>query len=130
MKAIFRLISRNERKGVHRATDEELLQEVIDEIKDEFESDLSTIGDPIRARKEDFKFIYPLFMEKVKVKADAFKQKSQGHRQICCLPSFAFGLVMASRIPGHYTHAPWFKIKTLGEMIDVHGAVSLPVCLS
>jgi hypothetical protein len=120
-KAIFRLISRNERKGTYRGTDEELLQEVVDEFRDAFELDRSTMEDD---SEEDFSSKYPTFMKKVADKADLFKQNAHGYRRICCLPSFAFGLVMASRIPSHYTHAPWFKLGTLSEMIDVHGAVS------
>jgi hypothetical protein len=101
-----------------------LLQEIIDELKDAFESELARMKDP--SRQEDFKIKYPDFVRKVVSKSTVLKRKSIGYRQICCLPAFAFGLVMASRIPSHYTHAPWFKIKTLSNMINVHGTVSDP----
>jgi len=123
VKAIFRLISRNETKGAQRATEEELLQEVVDELKDVFELDLAAIKDPVEARDEDFKIKYPQFFKRVALEADSFKKKA-GYRQICCLPAFALGLVMASRIPSHYTHAHWFNLKSLTDMINVHGTVS------
>jgi hypothetical protein len=121
-RAIYRLISRNERKGSYLATEEELLQEVVDEFKDSFEVDLASMEDPLR--EEEFKIKYPRFMDAVNNRAERFKQKSSGYRQICCMPSFVFGLVMASRIPTHYTHASWFRLTALTDMIDVHGTVS------
>jgi hypothetical protein len=126
-RAIFRLISRNTRKGTHHGTDEELLQEVVDELKDALEGDLVRNKDRDRFREEDIKYKYKDFVRKVNDKADQFKQYSQAYRRICCLPSFALGLVMASRIPSHYTHAPWFRLGVLTKMIDVHGAVSIRV---
>lgn len=127
MRAIFCLISRNETKGVHSATKEEFLQEIIDELKDALELDLKNLKDPSHSREEDYKIKYTTFLNKVKLKADFFKQNSNGYRRICCLPSFSLGLVMASRILSHYTHAPWFKLRNLSEMIGVHGTVSDPV---
>src|ERR1700755_173305 len=110
---------------MHRATDEELLQEVIDELKDALESDLDHA--PEQSQQEDFEIKYSRFMAKVKSKANHFKQNAHGYRQICCLPAFALGLVMASRIPSHYTHSQWFKLGALGDMINVHGTVSCPL---
>jgi hypothetical protein len=110
----------------HRATDEELLQEVVDELKDALEEDLVRIRSKESLEDEDFEFKYPKFKKAVDEKALLFKQKTHGYRQICCLPSFALGLVMASRIQSHFTHAPWFKIVALGNMIDVHGTVTKP----
>jgi hypothetical protein len=121
-KAIFRFISRNETKGNRCATEEELLQEVVDELKDALELDLVSLGD--QSLGEDFKVKYLTFVDKANKKADWFKNKSHNYRQICSLPSFALGLVMASRIPSHYTHAPWFRIKALMDMMGVHGSVS------
>jgi hypothetical protein len=102
-----------------------MLQEVIDELKDAFEMDLRNMVDP--SREDDFKYKYKRFMDKVKEKAELFKQTSSGYRRICCMPSFVFGLVMASRIPGHYTHASWFKLTMLSDMIQVYGTVSKQV---
>jgi len=120
-KAIFRLISRNTRKGVHRATEEELLQEVIDELKDALESDIASIQDP--SKIEDFNIKYPNYMAKIEQKAELFKRTTQGYRQICCVPAFALGLVMASRVKSHYIHAKWFKVGSLTKIIGVHGTV-------
>lgn len=110
------------RKLTHLATEEELLQEVIDELKDAIEDDIASgIGS---SRDQDFKYKYPLFLKKVKEKAEQFKQNGSGYRAICCLPAFALGLVFASRIRSHYTHSPWFKLGRLSKMIDVYGTVS------
>jgi hypothetical protein len=109
-------------------TDEELLQEIVDELKDTLEEDLAILKDA--DREEDFNFKYPLFVEKVGEKAKVLKdlpKVATGYRQICCLPSFALSLVSASRIPSHYTHAPWFKLGHLTEMVGVYGAVSVLV---
>jgi len=122
-KAVFRLISRNDRKTSHRATDEELLQEVIDEIKDEYELDVENLDDRL---EEDFQFKYVKFVEKTKQKAEDLKDKAS-YRLIFSVPAFTLGLVMASRVRSHYTHAPWFKVTTLSGMLDVHGTVSRQV---
>jgi hypothetical protein len=73
---------------------------------------------------EDFNLKYPKFLEMTVIKADKYKRGSSAYRRICCVPSFAFGLVMASRMQTHFTHAPWFKLRSLSEMIDVYGTVS------
>lgn len=121
-KAIFRLVSRNTTLETYRATEEELLQEVVDELKDLLEEDLL---EP-KARMPDYLFEcrYPRFKKAVDEKAVQFKQKKHGYREICCLPSFALGLVMASRVQSHFKHAPWFKVGHLGDMVDVYGTVS------
>lgn len=99
-----------------------MLQEVLDELNDALELDLAHMTD--LACEEDIEIKYPEFIEKTHQKADQFKQNSHGYRQICCLPSFALSLTMASKVQSHYTHAPWFKLSALSEMIGVHGAVS------
>ncbi|KAI9442816.1 hypothetical protein BJY52DRAFT_1194722, partial [Lactarius psammicola] len=120
--AIYRFLSRNETKDTHMATEEELLIEVVDELKDAYEIDLAKRGD--RARNLDAAALYPTFMNKAKEKAALFKDSraSVGHRRLCSVPSFALGLVMASRIRRHYTHALWFNVQTLTTMLDSHGA--------
>jgi hypothetical protein len=125
-RALFRFISRNETKLTHHATEEELLQEIVDELKDAFEDDLEAGADETR-RDEEFDVKYPSFMTKAQDKAEKFKQTLKGYRRICCLPSFSFGLVMALRIHSHYIHAPWFRLGSLDAMIDVHGTVSDPI---
>ncbi|KAI0261575.1 hypothetical protein BGY98DRAFT_1104417, partial [Russula aff. rugulosa BPL654] len=118
--ALFRFISRNITYSSHHASEEEKLQEIVDQMKDSLEEDL-------RKRKEhslqheDFENKYPRFKETAKLKADLYKQTSIGYRQICCVPSFALGLVMASRVQNHFTHAPWFRLGILKDMVDVYG---------
>ncbi len=63
-------------------------------------------------------------MKKVAQKAKQFKQNVHGYCQICCLPLFTLGLVMASRVSSHYTHTSWFKLSPLSEMIDMYGTIS------
>jgi hypothetical protein len=121
-KAIFRFISRNTTLDTHRATEEELLQETIDELKDALEEDLPKIKDVFELR--NFEYKYPTFKKKIDEKAEQFKNTKHGYRRICCVPSFALGLVMASRFETHFTHATWFKLATLTEMLNVYGTVS------
>lgn len=71
IKAIFCLISRNMRKSVHNVTDEELLQEILDEFKDKYKLDLENMNN--RSRKKDYNFKYPQFVKKVAEKAESFK---------------------------------------------------------
>ena len=124
--ALFRFISRNITYSSHHASEEKKLQEIVDQMKDSLEEDL-------RKRKEhslqheDFENKYLRFKETAKLKADLYKQTSIGYRQICCVPSFALGLVMASRVQNHFTHAPWFRLGILKDMVDVYGTVSGPV---
>lgn len=120
-KAVCRLISKNTTLKTQYATEEELLQETVDELKDAFEVDLSKVNDG--NRDENFEYKYPNFIKKTAAKALEVKNAYR-YRRIFCVPSFALGLVMASRIRSHYTHAPWFKLTALGDMIDVYGSVS------
>ena len=119
---VFRLISRNETKGNKKATEEELLQEIVDHFKDAFISDRKRIKDWTKV--EDYEVRYPTFMKRVTIKADEFKRNATGYRHICCLPRFALALVMMSRVRSHYTHSSWFNIANLKTMIEVHGGVS------
>jgi hypothetical protein len=124
-RAVFRLISRNATLGEHKATDEELLQELLDYMKDAFESDLADLEDDASSSSyEDYQVLYPKFMKAIQRKADKLKKDSQGYRQICLMPTFALGLVMVSRVRSHYIHAKWFKIGSLNRMVYIHGGVS------
>jgi hypothetical protein len=97
-------------------------------MKDALEEDLVIRMEMQRDDDEqDYQFKFNRFLTKVQEKADHFKRTSHGYRRICCVPAFCLGLVMASRFQGHYTHAPWFRLNTLVEMINVHGTVSVPV---
>lgn len=111
-------------KEAHKATEEEFLQEVIDELKDAYEMEMRTITDP--NRKEDMEIKLKVFVEKVKTKAGKFLPAAHRYRHLCSVTHFMYGLVMASRVQSHYTHAPWFKLGTLGDMLDVYGTVSNP----
>ena len=121
-KAVFRLLSRNETRATQKATEEEHLQEVVDSLKDVLEKDLRLLTD--RNRDEDYEVIYPQFMEALAKKAEKYKSTTQGYRQMCCLPRFTLGLVMASRVWRHYRHAVWFRMPTLKAMVEIHGGVS------
>lgn len=120
--AVYRLASRNETRGNFKATDEELLQELIDELKREFEKDLRTKKQ--LNKDEDYRVAYPLYTKRIKLKAEKFKSVNSGFRKLACMPTFMLGMVMASRVRRHFVHAPWFKAGSLVKMVDVHGAVS------
>ena len=74
--------------------------------------------------EEDYDVRYPTVFVDIAKKAELFKGNSSGYRQICALPRVALGLVMASRIRSHFTHASWFRISSLRDMVKVHGGVS------
>ncbi|KAH9022645.1 hypothetical protein EDB85DRAFT_1895168 [Lactarius pseudohatsudake] len=116
--AIFRFLSRNETKGSRKATEEELLLEIVDELRDAYDRDVEVQGE--RPQDLDMAKRYPRFMEAAKAKAEEYKD-ARGHRRLCSVPTFALGLVLASRIWQHYTHSPWFNIATLTKMLDDHG---------
>jgi hypothetical protein len=118
-RAVFRFLSRNEVLDSRKATDEESLLEILDELKDAWELDVETLT----KEEDNLSVMYPGFMKTVQRMAEEYKD-SPRYRKVCGVPSFALALVMASRIRRHYTHAPWFKITTLYKMLDVHGAVS------
>jgi hypothetical protein len=122
VKAVFRLLSRNETRATQKATEEEHLQEVVDSLKDALEKDLRVLKE--RNRDEDYEVIYPQFMEAVGKKAEKYKSTTQGYCQLCSLPRFALALVMASRVWRHYRHAVWFRMAPLKSMVEVHGGVS------
>lgn len=140
-RAVYRLLSRNETQGRVKITEEELLQEIVDGFKDAFEEDdkkllrryaerdAITQGQvPSTAElldmEEDYDVRYPTVFVDIAKKAELFKGNSSGYRQICALPRVALGLVMASRIRSHFTHASWFRISSLRDMVKVHGGVS------
>jgi hypothetical protein len=123
--AIFRFLSRNEIRGVYMATDEEHLQEDVYVLKDAIELDLKSLKDRDRGNEEDPTILYRNFMRAVKEKEEEYRDKElSGYKRLFCVPSFALGLVMASRIRRHYTHSSWFKISSLNQMLKVHGTVS------
>ncbi|KAH8984063.1 hypothetical protein EDB86DRAFT_2833632 [Lactarius hatsudake] len=121
--AIYRFLSRNETKDTRMATEEEMLIEIVDELKDAYEKDVSLRKD--RGKNLDAAALFQTFMKKAKQKAASFKESRDraGYRQLCAVPSFALGLVAASRIRRHYTHARWFQVSELVKMLESHGAL-------
>lgn len=103
------------------ATQEELLLEIVAHLRDAYEKDIQNQGQ--QGKYIDASIHFPLFMEMAKMKSEEFKE-NRSYGRLCSVPSFALGLVMASRIRRHYTHASWFNITTLTKMLISHGAVS------
>ena len=118
-RVLYRFLSRNETKGRHMATEEEFLLEIVDLLRDAYEEDIKE-QDAIPG--EDESVVNRHFQKAAKEAAEKHKE-GRGYRQLCCVETFALGLVMASRIRRHYTHAPWFKITPLARMLHVHGVV-------
>lgn len=133
--AIFRLMSRNETKSMHKSTDEEQLLELLEELNKAYRTDLEKLkafkendeGEDNKAQ-DDSQIQYPEFMKAIAEKADMYKQEHAGFRKLTCMPSFVLSLVMASRVARHYTHAPWFKVATFNKMVEVHGCVREQTC--
>lgn len=123
-------MSRNETGGFYKATDEEYLLEIVDQLKIALKKDLANIPD--RTQPIDYQTSCPTYIEAVKAVALKFKSVNSGFRKLALVPSFMLALVMASRIKKHFIHAPWFKATTLLKWLDVHGGVSArrPVPLS
>ena len=125
-KALYRFLSRNETTSILPATEEERLFEVVLVLGDAYEYDLADAEAKAGAKgRKKFASVsdFPKFGQAVKQKAIEYKEVA-GYRRLCSAPSFTHGLVMAARVKRHYTHAPWFKIQTLLEMLASHGAVS------
>ncbi|KAI9445862.1 hypothetical protein H4582DRAFT_2052016, partial [Lactarius indigo] len=120
--ALYRFLSRNEMKDTRLAMEEELMIEIVDELKDAYEEDVKLRKD--RGKNLDAAAVFQTFMKKAKRKAAAFKESRDwaGYRELCAVPSFALGLVAASRIRRHYTHARWFQVAELVKMLESHGA--------
>jgi hypothetical protein len=137
VEAIYWLLSRNETKQEYKCSEEERLLEFLAEMNRAYQLDLTKLREkekdktPVTVEpgkrnvvEEDSRRQYPKFMEALKEKAEAYKYVSTEFRKLSCMPSLVLSLVMASRVRKHYTHAPWFKIATLNQMVEVHGAVS------
>jgi hypothetical protein len=126
--AMFHFLSRNLVRGSHKATDEELLQEIVNEMKLQYEKDVAemkALGKDLQRTRDDeeYSILYPKFTDTAKNKASVYKHVAVGHRNLCSISSFALALVMASMIRRHYIHASWFKMRTLTKMTKVHGTV-------
>src|SRR6266851_2342894 len=118
---VFWYMFRNMTKGQRMATDEELLLEILDKLKDAFKEDMPCAR-KLQAKENNPSILFPMFIEKVKDKAEEYKD-TEGYQCLCSVPSFMLALVSVSRIRRHYTHCAWFKISTLQKMLNVHGGV-------
>jgi len=119
---LFHWISRNRVKDSYKATEEEKLIEVVNELTYHLEEDLSR---GLEADGQDIlSVLYLKFCEAVKVKAEQFKE-DKGYRRLCCVPSFILGLAMAGRAGRHYKHCSWFTIGTLSSMLGEYGGVGV-----
>lgn len=122
--ATFRFLSRNEVNQSLPATPEERLLEIVNELRDAYEVDLVETEKANKNRTEDdVNAITKCFEDTLAAKVEAFKTNNDA-RHLCTEPSFAQGLVMASRVRRQYTHSQWFTVKKLNEMLAAHGAVS------
>jgi hypothetical protein len=129
--AIFWLLSRNETKSNYKASTEEFLLEFLEEMNRSYQKDLRRLREESTsekkkegAGKEDSKTRYKEFMRAIAKRSEAYKHEKTDLRKLSCMPSFVLSLVMVSRVRGHYTHAPWFKVSIFDQMVEVHGAVS------
>jgi hypothetical protein len=119
---MYRFLSRNMIKGAWQATDEEKLIELVLELRDNLSLDQEAErSDP---DEDDLDVLYPAFSSALQEKAKAFINEG-GYRRLCSVSSFFLGLVMLSRVRRHYTHAPWFKVSILNDMLKTHGGVSV-----
>ena len=123
--AIYRFLSRNENMPVLKRTEEESLNEVVQALRDEYEEDLddAVAHGEDRGEERERSLLYPKFAKAAKMKAEECKDMA-GYKRLLSVPSFTLGLVMASRLKRHFQRAPWFKVITLGSMLENHGAVS------
>jgi hypothetical protein len=126
--ALFQFLSQNEDLDQHKITDEEKLQLLITELKQEFLKDQRNAEKKKSKREveeyEDLRVKYPLYTKKIGEFATKYNQVNVGFRKLACMPTFMLGLVMASRVRRHYQHASWFRVATFHKMAEVHGAVS------
>jgi hypothetical protein len=119
---MYRFLSRNMVKGAWQATDEEKLIELVLELRDHLSTDQEV--EPSDPDEDNLDILYPAFSSALQAKAKAFIHEG-GYRRLCSVSSFFLGLVMLSRVRRHYTHAPWFKVTMLNEMLKTHGGVSI-----
>jgi len=123
--AIFRFLSRNETKPEKPATEEEHLDEIVRVLRDKYREDLEDAARDGKERDEEREIAvqYPKYAQAAKEKAIKYKDMA-GYKRLLAVPSFTLGLVMVTRVRRHYQRAPWFKVATLGHMLENHGAVS------
>ena len=119
-------MSLNETKPELKASDEDLLYNMVRNLRDEYGIDLEaeTKGETPRHDYENIHGMYPNFAKTVKNQAEQVKDLPSGYKTLLAVPSFALGLVMIMRIFRHYRRASWFKVGVLNDMLENNGAVS------
>ncbi|KAF8264416.1 hypothetical protein EI94DRAFT_1805833 [Lactarius quietus] len=124
-KALFRFLLWNKVNQWLDVTPEERLLEIINELHDTYEEDLHLMEKTNKKREED-DGIHTLdkFNEKWLAKVEALKDNNN-LQHLFTKQLFAHGLVMVLWIQRHYTHAGWFTVKKLNEMLEDHGVVLL-----
>lgn len=121
---MFRLLSRNGTLEDNGSTDEELLQEMIDQLKIELEKDLENQPEDREDRDYEDERYFPRYKKAVHDMATRYKGVNSGFRKLALVPSFMQAMVMLSRVQRHFVHAPWFRVTSLLKMVGVHGGVS------
>jgi hypothetical protein len=140
--ATYQLLSKNQDKHVLKVTEDEELQQYVNELKHEFEKDLRDnllLEEEKRERAregggdgdgdgkdedKDEQPKFPKYRARLKLITDDFGKVNTGFRSLMSMPNFLVGLMMASRVGRHYLHCSWFKVTSFNRMMDVHGSVS------
>lgn len=141
--ATYQLLSKNQDKHVLKVTEEEELQQYVNELKHEFEKDLrdnlsreEKKREREREREEgdgdgedededkDEQPKFPKYRARLKLITEDFGKVNTGFRSLMSMPNFLVGLMMASRVGRHYLHASWFTVTSFNRIMDVHGSVS------
>jgi hypothetical protein len=124
--AIYQYLSENDSLAVHRKTVEEGIQQKFDYLKIALERDIRNKkekGEIIRD-EDELRVKYPAYTQRLAEMNQKYLGVSAGYRRLTCMPTFMLGLVQASRIRRHYTHAPWFRVTNFNKMLEVHGGMS------
>jgi hypothetical protein len=138
--ATYQLLSKNQDKHVLKVTEDEELQQYVNELKHEFEKDLRenlSLEERKREREreeggnddgetedQDEQPKFPRYRARLKLITDDFGKVNTGFRSLMSMPNFLVGLMMASRVGRHYLHSPWFTVTSFNRMMAVHGSVS------
>jgi hypothetical protein len=128
--AIFRFLSRNETKPMLKASEEDMLDEIVAMLRDRYEEDLKD-GQQEGPEEQDeheeedeqeVAVAYPKFAKAAKTTASDVKLVA-GYKRLLAVPAFTLALVMLTRVHRHFRRATWFKVGPLGQMLESHGAV-------
>ena len=120
----FRYMSRNETLGHYKATEEELLLEIVDHLKLKLVDDLRAIPDSERGDHFDYQGSCKQYKDALDAHANKYKMVNSGFRRLALVPSFMLALAMMSRVRRQFVHATWFRSSALLKMVNIHGRVS------